>query len=260
MSIGKTIALLLAAGVFAVTQPVQGQIVLLEQNVNFQLKLTTLKPPVVNKTATSFSAKMSTYTATVTTRDLLKTLGYSPTAKIIARLVILTNESPARVAPQVVVKQGSVETDVTSTLGSLIPTNNPLSSLRHGVFASGVVKGTAMASLTKNSVNATLQGQTYEQLSLKLSHLEAAGITVGGLEFNAAGLTTEIVSLKGSLAGLNLRVSTRTQLSGGAFILNPPIFTSISSVPAVITGTITTQGTSHIDLADFPDFIDITDL
>jgi hypothetical protein len=260
MNLRRTISFLLAAGVLSVTSSVRSQIVLLEQNVNFQLKVTTLKPPVVDKTIASFSAKMSTYSVTVTTRDLVKTLGFSPSAKIIARLVIMTNVSPAQVLAKVVVKEGSAETDVTSTLGGLVSTNNPLSVIERGVFASGVIKGTAQASLLQNSVSASLQAQTYEQIGVKLSDLQAGGVTVGGLEVNAAGLTTSTIGLKGSMAAVDLRVSTKTQLSGGAFIINPPLFTSMGSVPAVIQGTITTQGSSHIETASLPDFIDISDI
>jgi hypothetical protein len=260
MSIGKTIALLLAAGALAVTQSVQGQIVLIEQTVNFHLKLTTMKTPVVNTTLTSFSAKLSNFSATVTTGDILRTLGFDPAAKVIVRLVVMTNVSPAVVSPQVVVKQGGAETDVTATLGRLIPTNNPMADLQQGLFGSGVVKGNAKGSLLQNSVSAALQAQTYEQLGVQLANFRAGDIVVGGLDFNAAGWTKSIVTLSGSLAGVNLRVSTRTQVTGGAIISQPSIFPSVDKLPAIIQGTITSQGVSHISTLSLPDFIDLTSL
>jgi hypothetical protein len=260
----KAIALLFAASALAVAQPVQGQskVVLVEQAINFKLKLTTLTPPVIRtgSSGTEFSAKLNTFTGTVTTKDILRTLGFSPSAKLVARLVADTSTQPAQLSQQVVVQQGANETDVTSILGNIIPFENPIAALEEGVFATGVAKGKVNASLLHGTIRASLNALTYEQASAHLSNLSAAGFSLGNLDFNASGVSRVGIALKGSLSGVSLGLSTTTQLVGGATLSQTPLFGGTGFIPAVVQGTITTKGRSHANTLNLIELLDVTQL
>jgi hypothetical protein len=260
----KTIALLCVAGTLAIPQLVAGQsqVVLVEQAINFKLKLTTLTPPQVSLggSGADVAVKLRAYSGTITTKDVLQTLGFSSSAALIAQLVADTNVRPAEVTQRILVRQGSAETDVTSILGKVVPSEDPISILNSSSFATGVLQGSMRASLTRGMVTASLNALTYEQGAAQLQNLQAGGIRVGSIDINAVGVSKATISLKATLDRLSLGLGTVTEVAGGATLSNPPIFSSLDSIPAIVQGTITTKGKNNLDTLGLIHLIDLSDL
>lgn len=254
----KTIAVLFAASLFAGIQlaSAQNQVVLLEQAINFRLKITTLNTPDINTVGTEVSAKFTTFSGSLTTKDILQAIGYSPSAKLIARVVADTSTSPADVSLHIIVQQGTSETDVTSILGDLVPAENPIADLNQGLAATGVFKGKAKASLTKGTALVSLNVLTYEQLTAQLGSLLGPNTPIGGLDFNASGVSKMVISLRGSLSrGVTLGLNTNTKVVGGAMLTG-----SSTPIPAIIEGTITTHGRNTVSSLDILSLIDLSQI
>lgn len=262
----KSIALLLATGALILAPSANADVVLIEQAVNFKLKMTTLALPTVKLGSDQISAKLNTLSGSVTTKDILKTLGFSSSAKLIARVVADTtpNGEPAQAAVanqvflQVVVMDGSTETDVTEVLADLVPVDNPIDALQDALYGTGVVKGTIKASMSKG-LSASLQTLSYGHGSMSLDNLQLPKVgAVGPVEVDASGVSNGKISLKADLSYVTLGLSTTTKVVGGGTLWDPPLIDM--AVPVVLDGTITTKGKNKLSTALVADLIDDEEL
>jgi hypothetical protein len=130
--------------------------------------------------------------------------------------------------------------------------------VKHSLYGSGVVKGTIKASLSKG-LSASLQTITYANGGAMWHDLQAGKYgNVGDLAVNGAAITRGKVTLKADLANVSLSLSTKTQVTGGAWLYNSPIVDM--PIPAIMEGSITTTGKNKVPTLTLAFLLDLEEL